>query len=268
MSVLDGILDGVREDLRDRMAEVDVQYLCGRADARVDRLTPNETVAALRGDGVRVIAEVKRSSPALGSLAAITDPAALATQYAAGGAAAVSVLTEARRFSGSLDDLAAVRAEVAVPLLRKDFVVHPYQVIEAAAYGADLLLLIVAALSQEDLELLMLEADHAGLAVLVEAHTEVEVVRAVDAGARVIGINARDLTTLEVHRETFARLVGHVPAGVVTVAESGIRDGDDVRAYVEAGADAVLVGSALVRSDNPATAVSDLVSAGRREGTR
>lgn len=213
--------------------------------------------AALRAaPGMAVIAEVKRASPSKGSLADIPDPAALAAAYAAGGAAAVSVLTEPRQFSGSLDDLAAVRARIDVPVLRKDFLVRPYQVAEARAWGADFVLLIVAALPQGELVALREQAEALGMTALVEVHDEEETRRAVDAGARVVGVNARDLRTLEIDRTTFARLRPLIPDDVVTVAESGVRGVDDVRAYAAAGARAVLVGEALVTGGDPAAAVA------------
>jgi indole-3-glycerol phosphate synthase len=210
---------------------------------------------------VHVIAEVKRSSPSKGALAAIADPAALAGDYAAGGASVISVLTERRRFGGSLADLDAVRARVEVPVLRKDFVVDPYQVWEARAHGADLVLLIVAALPQEVLVGLLERVESLGMNALVEAHDEEEVQRAVDSGARIIGINNRDLKTLEVDRETFARLAPAVPDGVVRVAESGVRGPLDVMAFAEAGAHAVLVGEALVTGTSPRDAVAELLAA-------
>ena len=160
----------------------------------------------LRGPGSSVIAEVKRRSPSKGDLAEIADPAVLARQYAAGGAAAISVLTEERRFGGSLDDLRAVRAAVDVPLLRKDFVVEPYQVLEARAAGADLVLLIVAALDDDLLRRLHDQARELGMTVLVEVHDEAETARAVDLGAELVGVNARNLKTLDVDPDTFGRL--------------------------------------------------------------
>jgi indole-3-glycerol phosphate synthase len=266
VSVLAEIVAGVRTDLPARMAEVSVEVLRRQAESRGPRMTPEAVGAALRGaHGVRLIAEVKRISPARGRLAAIEQPGVLAAEYEAGGAAAISVLTEPRRFGGSLDDLRAVREAVSIPLLRKDFVVHPYQVAEAAAAGADLVLLIVAALSRRQLEVLLGEAAKWGLAVLVETHTSDEVGIAVAAGARIIGVNARDLTTLQVHRGTYPRLAAGIPADVVTVAESGVRGPADVQAYAAAGADAVLVGSALVTDDRPADAVAAMLVAGRRE---
>jgi indole-3-glycerol phosphate synthase len=196
------------------------------------------------------------------------NPAALAADYEAAGAAAVSVLTEQRYFAGSLADLDAVRVSVDIPVLRKDFVVSPYQVWEARAHGADIVLLIVAALDQPRLVGLLERVESLGMAALVEVHDEHEVVRALDAGARLIGVNARDLRTLDVDRETFARLAPLVPPGVIKVAESGVRCPHDLLAYASAGADAVLVGEAAVTGGNPRQAVADLVTAGAHPATK
>jgi indole-3-glycerol phosphate synthase len=265
-TVLDEIIDGVREDLAIRAALVPLDELKSRAQ----RVSPAyDGLAALRdGDGVKVIAEVKRSSPSRGALAMIADPAALAADYAAGGASVISVLTERRRFGGSLQDLAAVRAAVDIPVLRKDFMVSSYQLWEARAYGADLILLIVAALDQPTLVGLRERAESLGMTALVEVHDEAEVERALDAGARVIGINARNLKTLEVDRSTFARLAPLVPQGVVKVAESGVRGPQDVLEYAQAGACAVLVGESLVVGGRPREAVADLVAAGAHPALR
>ena len=197
-SVLDDIIDGVRADLAVRQSRTSLEEL----KARVERRDPaHDALAALSsGGGVKVIAEVKRSSPSKGALAMIADPAGLASDYAAGGASVISVLTEQRRFGGSLEDLAAVRAAVDIPVLRKDFMVSSYQVWEARACGADVILLIVAALDQPTLIGLRERAESLGMTALVEVHDEEEVDRAVDAGARVIGVNARNLKTLEVDR--------------------------------------------------------------------
>jgi len=236
----------------------------------VQRLAPaGDALAVLSaGDGVKVIAEVKRSSPSRGALAMIADPAGLAADYAAGGASVISVLTEQRRFGGSLEDLAAVRAAVDIPVLRKDFMVCPYQLWEARAYGADVILLIVAALDQETLVDLRECAESLGMTALVEVHDQAETERAVDAGARVIGVNARDLKTLEVDRGTFARLASHIPDGVVKVAESGVRGPQDVLDYALAGAGAVLVGESLVTGGCPREAVADLIAAGAHPARR
>ncbi|MFC6238668.1 indole-3-glycerol phosphate synthase TrpC [Longivirga aurantiaca] len=259
MTVLDDILAGVREDLAARQEATSLDELKRLAAARPAAI---DAEAVLRQDGVAVIAEVKRSSPSKGQLAAIADPAALARDYEAGGAHIISVLTEQRRFGGSLDDLAAVRAAVDIPVLRKDFIVSSYQLWEARAYGADVALLIVAALEQEALVSLIERARSLGLTPLVEVHDELEVARAVDAGATVIGVNVRNLKTLEVDRETFARVAPSIPESCVRIAESGVRGPHDLIAYAHAGADAVLVGESLVTGGDPRTAVQDLVAAG------
>jgi indole-3-glycerol phosphate synthase len=259
MGVLDDIVAGVREDLELRQADVSLERLkerCLHVDPALDPMP------VFRGPGVSVIAEVKRSSPSKGALASIVDPAALAAEYEAGGAAVISVLTEQRRFSGTLDDLVRVRSAVDVPVLRKDFVVTAYQLFEARAAGADLILLIVAALDDLQLVSLIERAESIGLTPLVEAHTEDEVRRAVDAGARLIGVNNRSLQTLEVDTTTFARLAPLVPDGIVRVAESGVRGPHDVIELARAGADVVLVGEALVTGRDPRSGVADLVAAG------
>ncbi len=259
MSVLDEILAGAAEDLQARMATTTIDDLKAQAARQHPALDP---LPAFRADGISVIAEVKRSSPSKGHLAAIKDPAGLAVDYAAGGAATISVLTEQRRFGGTLDDLRAVRAVVDVPVLRKDFITTSYQLWEARAAGADMALLIVAALDQMALESLVERARSIGLTPLVEVHDEDEVRRAIDAGADVIGVNARNLKTLEVHRDTFSRLAPMIPDGIVRVAESGVRGPLDVIEYAKCGAHVVLVGETLVRGDDPRATVADLVAAG------
>ena len=209
MTVLDEIIAGVRADLAEREQQVsldDLKALAARQEPAIDPMP------AYRADGVAVIAEVKRASPSKGHLADIADPAALAADFEAGGAATISVLTEQRRFGGSLDDLRAVRAAVSVPVLRKDFIVTSYQLWEARAAGADLALLIVAALTDHELAGLVDRARSIGLTPLVEVHTAEEIARAVDAGADLIGVNARNLKTLEVDRSVFARLAPLIPS--------------------------------------------------------
>jgi indole-3-glycerol phosphate synthase len=265
VSVLDEILDGVRADLADRQRAMPLERLkelAGKAPS------PRDVMAAFAGPQVSVIAEVKRASPSKGALAAIADPAALAVDYEAGGAAVISVLTEQRKFGGSLNDLAAVREAVSVPVLRKDFIVSSYQLWEARAHGADMALLIVAALEQNALVSLVERAVSIGLVPLVEVHTRAELDRAIDAGATVLGINARNLATLEVDRRVFASLAPRVPEGVVKIAESGVRGTHDLLAYAAAGADAVLVGESLVTGRDPKSAVADLVAAGLHPALR
>ncbi|MBO8197956.1 indole-3-glycerol phosphate synthase TrpC [Streptomyces smyrnaeus] len=268
MSVLDEIIEGVREDLAERQARVSLEELKERA-ARAPRA--KDGLAALKGDstaGVRVICEVKRSSPSKGALAAIADPAGLAADYEAGGAAVISVLTERRRFGGSLADLEAVRARVDIPVLRKDFIFSSYQLWEARAHGADLVLLIVAALEQEALVSLIERAESIGLTPLVEVHDEEEAERALEAGAKIVGVNARNLKTLEVDRGNFTRIAPEIPDHLVKIAESGVRGPHDLIAYANEGADAVLVGESLVTGKDPRTAVSDLVAAGAHPALR
>jgi indole-3-glycerol phosphate synthase len=265
VSVLDDILDGVRADLVVRQQETPLDRL---KELAARAASPRDVMAAFAGPEVCVIAEVKRASPSKGALAAIADPASLAVDYEAGGAAVISVLTERRKFGGSVADLAAVREAVAVPVLRKDFIVSSYQLWEARAYGADLVLLIVAALEQNALVSLVERAASIDLVPLVEVHTEEELDRAIDAGATVLGINARNLATLEVDRTVFARLAPRVPRGVVKVAESGVRGPHDLLAYAAAGADAVLVGESLVTGKDPRSAVADLVTAGLHPALR
>jgi indole-3-glycerol phosphate synthase len=262
--VLDEILAGVREDLAIREAQVPLKDIKQRA---AQAPPPMDAYAKLRAPGVGVIAEVKRASPSRGQLAEIPDPAELAREYAAGGARCVSVLTEGRWFGGSLDDFAAVRAAIDVPMLRKDFIVSSYQVHEARAYGADLVLLIVAALDQNTLSGLLDRVESLGMTALVEVHDEEETDRALEAGARVIGINARNLRTLEVDRTVFERIAPGLPAEVVKIAESGVRGPHDLIRYASAGADAVLVGEGLVTQKSPREAVAELVTAGSHPAT-
>jgi indole-3-glycerol phosphate synthase len=259
VSVLESILDGVRQDLAQRELSITFDQVKRNSLAAPP---PRDAMAVLREPGIGVIAEVKRASPSRGPMATIADPAALAGQYAAGGARVISVLTEQRRFNGSLADLVAVRAEVDVPVLRKDFVVSPYQVHEARAAGADLVLLIVAALEQNVLASLLDRVESLGMTALVEVHNEEEADRGLEAGAALIGVNARNLHTLEVDRSVFARLAPGLPADILRVAESGVRGPGDLLTYAGYGADAVLVGEGLVTSGDPRAAVTKLVAAG------
>jgi indole-3-glycerol phosphate synthase len=256
MSVLDEILGGVHEDLEDRKRETSLAELRSRV---ADMPPPLDPLPALSSPGVAIIAEVKRKSPSKGDLADIADPALLAAQYAEGGAAAISVLTERRRFGGDLADLDAVRAKVGVPVLRKDFIIDPYQLWEARAHGADIALLMVVSLGDGQLSELSGLCDDLGLTALVESHTAEEVTRAADSGAKVFGINARDLTTLKVDRSVFTELAALIPDGGVRVAESGVTGPLDVAEYHRWGADVVLVGEALVRSGDPRRAIREFI---------
>ncbi|SDB85301.1 indole-3-glycerol phosphate synthase [Raineyella antarctica] len=260
MGVLDELNAGARADMEERRALVGQDELVRRIAALPATRDP---LPAFRAPGIAIIAEVKRSSPSKGALAEIADPAALAEAYAHGGADAISVLTEKHRFGGSLDDLAAVRARVDVPVLRKDFITDAYQLYEARAVGADLALLIVASLSDAELAALHATALDLGLTPLVETHTADEVRRAADAGAVLVGVNNRNLNTLEVDIRTFARLAPLVPEGTVLVAESGVRTPEDVRAFAEAGADVALIGEALVTGGDPVAGVRAMKEAVR-----
>src|SRR5918993_1241416 len=241
-SVLDDIVAGVRQDLAGREAALPLNELLAHV---AEAPAPRDPMPHFRSRGSSVIAEVKRRSPSKGDLADIADPAALATAYARGGAAAISVLTEERRFGGSLDDLREVRAAVDIPVLRKDFIVETYQLVEARAAGADLALLIVAALDADTLRRLHDEASELGLTVLVEVHDEAEAALALDA--ELIGVNSRNLRTLEVDPDVFGRLAPQIRGDEVLVAESGITGVADVQRFVTEGARVVLVGEALVK---------------------
>ncbi len=258
------IIDGVRLDMAARQQQVSLAEL----QERVKHVAPVlDAWAALDGDsatrpGLAVIAEVKRRSPSKGDLAGIADPAALARMYRDGGASIISVLTEERRFSGSLADLDAVRAAVDIPVLRKDFTCDEYMIWEARAHGADLVLLIVAALGDEELAGYLALTHQLGMNAVVETHTAEEIERAVAVGAKIIGINVRNLKTLEVDRGVFAALAGNIPAGPVVVAESGVRDVSDVEHYSAHGAHAVLVGEALVKDATPRERIGAFKAAG------
>ena len=264
-TVLDEIIAGVLEDQARREAEVPLAEIKARA---LDAPPALDALAALSGPDVSVIAEVKRSSPSKGTLAAIPEPEVLAKAYAKNGAAVISCLTEERRFNGSLADFDAVRANVDIPLLRKDFTVNPYQIYEARAHGADVILLIVAALEQERLTGLLDCTESLGMTALVEVHTEDEVERAVAAGAKVIGVNARNLKTLDVDLERAAALLRRIPPGPLTIGESAVASVADVEAYAAAGADAVLVGEALVTAGDPAESVAAFRAVARRGRSR
>lgn len=264
MSVLDEIVAGVTADVAQRQQQIPIEQIRTLAEQAPPAI---DAFSALREPGVGVIAEVKRSSPSKGELADIPDPAQLAGEYADGGARAISVLTEERFFRGSLDDLDAVRASVRVPVLRKDFIISSYQVHEARAHGADLLLLIVAALEQNALVALLERTESLGMTPLVEVHDEDEADRALEAGAKVIGINARDLKTLKVNKSVFERVAPGLPADIVKIAESGVRDARDLLRYASVGADAVLVGEGLVTTKSPRETVADLVTVGSHPST-
>lgn len=260
MSVLDELVAGALEDQRTRELTVsleDVKKAALAAPAPIDA-----TRWLKRADGIPVIAEIKRASPSKGHLSDIPDPAVLAREYERGGASAISVLTEGRKFLGSLDDFDKVRAAVHIPVLRKDFIVTDYQIFEARAHGADLVLLIVAALDDAQLKHLLDLAHELNMTVLVETHTREEIERARKAGAKVIGINARNLKNLKVDVNKYNELAADLPDDVIKVAESGVFGAVEVEDYARAGADAVLVGEGVATADNHELAVKRLVKAG------
>lgn len=260
MGVLDELTASSRADALEREQSVPHDKLLARLETAAPTLDPLPRFRDT-GSGIAVISEVKRSSPSRGTLAPIDDPAGLARLYQAGGAAAISVLTEPRRFGGSLADLMAVRDAVTVPVLRKDFMSTRYQLLEARVAGADLVLLIVAALSDPELRDLYDFALSLSLTPLVEVHTAEETRRAVGLGAALIGVNNRNLQTLEVDTQQFGRLAALIPDGVVKVAESGLQTIGDVVMVHRQGADAVLIGEALVRDNDPTGAIAAMLAA-------
>lgn len=251
---LDSILDHHRNRSRSDARSLDVLVaqaeVCGPPRAFAESIRRSDTLA--------VVSEIKRRSPSKGDLFAGLDPAVVAENYRQGGATCLSVLTDAPHFGGSPEDLEAARSAVDLPVLRKDFTVDARDVCDARLMGADCVLLIAAALDDEELRDFHALATQLGLDALVEAHDEQEVERALDAGAVLIGVNQRDLVTFEVDQERAVRVAGAMPANVVSVAESGVRGRDDALALAEAGYDAVLVGEAVVTAADPAAGVAAL----------
>ena len=258
MSILADLTAGSVEDANARKAVRPKSAVEKAALAQAPALDAIELLAP--AERVKIIAEVKRASPSRGDLSAIADPAQLAVTYETGGASAISVLTEQRRFKGSLADLEAVRAAVSVPVLRKDFVATEYQIYEARAAGADVVLLIVAALSQKRLARLHALVRELGMTALVETHSAEEIDRALEVGAGLIGVNARDLTNFDLDRDLFGRLADRIPSGVIRVAESAVLKRKDVAHYRNAGADVVLVGEALVTDGDPIRTLEKFLS--------
>ena len=254
--MLQGLYKGSLEDARNRESLVsanELERLIGQLPPALDVLEffrPRDTV--------HILAEIKRASPSRGNLAPITDPASLADVYQSAGASGISVLTEERKFKGSLRDLQDVRKAVSIPILRKDFIASEYQLLEARAHGADIALLIVAGLSQAELSRLKQFTEDLGMTAFIETHDREELERALSVGGDLIGVNARDLSTFETDRNLFASLVDLFPKDVIKVAESAVRDAEDVRHYRDAGADVVLVGEALVINDASAALSSFL----------
>jgi indole-3-glycerol phosphate synthase len=254
MSALDSIIAGVREDLEQRRLPM------GKLLEHLEMAPPvRDCLPNLLSEEISIISEIKRSSPSKGSLAPIDDPAGLAAQYEQAGAAVISVLTERRRFGGSLDDLDIVRKAVDIPVLRKDFMVSEYQFYEARAHGADVVLLIVAALSQNQLDDYYQLSKELGMKALVEVHTHDELERALEISPEIVGVNSRNLKTLEVDTQAFSQLIPQIPSGIARVAESGISKRDDVVFAQECGATAILVGEALVRAQSPSVAINELL---------
>jgi len=259
MSVLDSIIAGVLEDQSHR--QLSGSELAERI-AEIDEVrTP---LTWLRKNDFSIIAEVKRSSPSKGALAAIDDPASLALSYQKGGASVVSVLTENRRFGGSLEDFTEVRKKISIPMLRKDFIVNEYLVRETRAFGADLMLLIVAALDGNALKDLHDLGVELGMQVLVEVHEASELERALAINPAIIGVNARNLKTLEIDVKNFSSLLPKIPKDIYRIAESGIASVDDVRVARDSGADAILVGETLVKSGNPEETIAEFLSVANR----
>jgi len=263
MSILDEIIAHKRQEVAANRVAVPLAVVETRAAASAPT---RDFAAAIAGPPVRIIAEVKRASPARGVIRQDADPAAAARRYEAAGAAAVSVLTDRRYFNGSAEDLEIVRAAVGLPVLRKDFVVDAYQVYEARALGADAVLLIAGSIPTGDLAALGRLAAELGMTPLYEAHTEQEVDEVVACGARVVGINNRDLKTLTVDLGTTGRLRPRVPPGVVVISESGVETPEDVARVCRAGINAILVGTALMASPDPSAHLHALLAAAERVG--
>lgn len=248
--MLDELFAGSIADAERRRETASLSFVENQALAAPRAL--DALVALAPASSVKILAEVKRASPSKGPLAAIAEPALLAQTYAENGASAISVLTEERRFKGSLSDLIAVRQKVNIPLLRKDFIANEYQILEARAAGADIVLLIAAWLSEAEIVRLKAFTEELGMTAFIETHDAEELKIAAGVGGRMIGVNARDLSTFETDRDLFARLVHLFPTDAIKVAESAVRTADDVAHYRTSGADVVLVGEALVTNDSAA----------------
>lgn len=267
MDVLGEIIAGKRVRLAQAQSARTLARVRAEAFAVRAKAKPHALYHALEDAGrIHVIAEVKRASPSLGMIRADAEPALIARRYEAGGAAAISVLTEEDRFRGSLADLKAVRAEVSVPLLRKDFIFDEYQLYEAAEASADALLLIVAALNDETLaRLRRTTEDELGMDALVEVHTKEEMRRATDCGARLIGVNNRDLHTFKVSLETSVELIGLAPAAALCISESGLRAPEDLRRLHALGYRGFLIGETLMRSEQPEKTLKALLEEAQAE---
>jgi indole-3-glycerol phosphate synthase len=273
MTVLDDIIKGVREDLEERKTLTSLANIIDQSRA-VTTGGAIDVMNHFKKGEFGVIAEIKRSSPSKGVLAEIASPAELAKSYQAGGACAISVLTEARRFNGSLADLAAVRSAVTIPILRKEFIVDSYQIYEARAFGADIILLIVAALSDEEILEFSTLTHELGMRTLIEVHDGEEIGRVLNLSKQgaldidLLGINARNLKTLEINPESFAALAPLVPATIPLIAESGISNSAEVGALSARGASGILVGEALVKDGNPAATIQEFLNRAEQERVR
>jgi indole-3-glycerol phosphate synthase len=254
-NVLTSIIEGVIEDVEKRQVPI------SQVKEQLENAPKlRKAYEALNKDGMRLIAEIKRSSPSKGDLSAIENPVSLANDYQSGGADLISVLTESRRFKGNISDLIAVRSAVDLPVLRKDFIVTEFQVYESRLLGADLMLLIVAGLLKSQLVDFYQLATELGMDVLVEVHDLAEAEIAVDIGSKIIGVNCRNLKTLEVNDKNFELILPQLPASVLKVAESGISTRDQVLSVQELGAKAVLIGETLVRTGNPVHTIKELLN--------
>lgn len=249
--MLEGLFAGSLADSRERESATPSSSLEEIISGLAEPINALETFAPR--ENIHVLAEIKRASPSKGDLAEILDPVAQASLYEQGGASGISILTEERKFKGSLEDLGAVSRTATVPLLRKDFISTEYQLLEARAFGADIALLIVAGLKPHDLRRLLDFTLQLGMTPFIETHDRAELDIALNLGAKFVGVNARDLSTFETDRNLFGKLVDQFPADVIKVAESAVRNKEDVQHYRDAGADVVLVGEALVTSDPLAT---------------
>jgi len=253
-SVLDSIINGVREDLAER------KKLNPNPESEIKYATPVKNAEqALSKKDISIIAEVKRSSPSKGELAQISDPAKLAKEYENAGASVVSVLTEERRFKGSISDFKEVRKNISIPMLRKDFIVDEYQIYESRIIGADMQLLIVAALFKDQLKDLYQLGTELGMASLFEVHSLEELETAMSLSPKIVGVNSRNLKTLEVNPDAFFEILPKIPESLLKVAESGISKRSEVENLEKLGANAILVGETLVRAESPSVAISELL---------
>ena len=254
-SALSEIIEGVLEDVNNRLVPISI------LEKQLDQAPVlRDAYSALSKKGLSLIAEVKRSSPSKGVLATISNPVELANSYQAGGAEIISILTEQRRFKGSISDLVSVRSAVSIPVLRKDFIVTEFQVYESRIIGSDLLLLIVAGLSKSQLKDYFQLATGLGMQVLVEVHDLPEVELALEVGSKIIGVNCRNLKTLEIDKTAFDLILPRLPEDVLKVAESGISTRNEVEKIESLGADAILVGETLVKSGNPVHTIKELLN--------